>query len=80
VLSKYVVLTRMNQACRNVDLCASGLHPGRLLVVEKWATRQAQREHFDSDVMVQMARACAGLLAAPPEIELWEAASAHDLL
>jgi quinol monooxygenase YgiN len=80
VLSKYVVLTRMNPACRNVDLCASALQPGQLLVIEKWETRQAQREHFDSDAMVQMAESCAGLLSAPPQLELWEAASAHDLL
>ena len=36
VLSKYVVLTRMEPACRNVDLCASYTHPGRYLVIQKW--------------------------------------------
>ena len=30
VLSKYVVLTRMEQGCRNVDLCASVTTPGPL--------------------------------------------------
>ena len=29
VLAKYVVLTRMQPGCRNVDLCASVTHPGR---------------------------------------------------
>ena len=80
VLSKYVVLTRMHPGCRNVDLCASAARPGRFLVIEKWESVAAQRAHFDSDVMVEMAGACTGLLAAPPEIELWDAASAHDLL
>ena len=42
VLAKYVVLTRMEQGCRNIDLCT-------------------------------------GLLAAPPDIDLWDGPSAHDL-
>jgi quinol monooxygenase YgiN len=79
VLSKYVVLTRMQPGCRNVDLCASVTQPGRYLVIEKWDSAQAQRAHFDSAVMVEMARSCAGLLVAPPDIDLWDGPSAHDL-
>jgi quinol monooxygenase YgiN len=79
VLSKYVVLTRMQPGCRNVDLCASVTQPGRYLLVQKWDSPDAQRTHFDSPVMVEMARACAGLLTAPPDIDLWDGASAHDL-
>ena len=79
VLAKYVVLTRMHPGCRNVDLCASVTTPGRLLVVEKWESPSAQRAHFDSDDMVEMAQACRGLLAAPPDIDLLEGISAHDL-
>jgi len=80
VLSKYVVLTRMDDACRNVDLCASATRARRFLLIEKWESRPAQRAHFDSDVMIQMAQSCAGLLTAPPDIDLWDGASAHDLL
>lgn len=79
VLSKYVVLTRMEPGCRNVDLCASVTHPGRYLLIQKWDSYEAQRAHFDSDVMVEMARSCAGLLTAAPEIDLWDGPSAHDL-
>ena len=79
VLSKYVVLTRMHDGCRNVDLCSSVTVPGRHLLVQKWETPEHQRRHFDSPVMVDMARSCEGLLAAPPEVDLWEATSAHDL-
>ena len=39
VLSKYVVLTRMVDGCRNVDLCASVTRPGRHLVIQKWDAR-----------------------------------------
>jgi len=79
VLSKYIVLTRMVDGCRNVDLCSSVTVPGRHLVIQKWETPEHQRRHFDSAVMVEMAQACAGILAAAPEIDLWEGTSAHDL-
>jgi quinol monooxygenase YgiN len=80
VLSKYVVLTRMQPGCRNVDLCASVTQPGRYLIIQKWDSVAAQRAHFDSDVMVEMAKSCNGMLSAAPDIDLWDAASAHDLL
>ncbi len=79
VLSKYVVLTRMVPGCRNVDLCASLTQPGRLLIVQKWDNAEAQRAHFDSPLMVEMAESCTGLLAGPPDIDLWDGVSAHDL-
>jgi len=79
VLSKYVVLTRMDTGCRNVDLCSSVLRAGRFVVVQKWASPEAQRAHFDSPVMVEMAESCRGLLASPPQIDLLESISAHDL-
>jgi len=79
VLSKYVVLARMVPGCRNVDLCASVTSPGRLLIVQKWDDSDAQRAHFDSALMVEMAESCSGLLAAPPDIDLWDGLSAHDL-
>ena len=80
VLSKYVVLTRMQPGCRNVDLCASITQPGRYLIVQKWDSAAAQRTHFDSAVMVEMATSCSGLLSSAPDIDLWDGASAHDLI
>ena len=79
ILSKYVVVTRMESGCRNVDLVASVTHPGRHLVIEKWDSPAQQRAHFDADSMVEMATACTGLLARAPDIDLWDATSAHDL-
>jgi quinol monooxygenase YgiN len=80
VLAKYVVLTRMEPACRNIDLCASVTTPGRYLLIQKWDRPEAQRAHFDSSAMVEMAEACRGLLSAPPDIDLWDGPSAHDLI
>ncbi len=79
VLAKYVVLTRMEPGCRNIDLCSSVTHPARYLLIEKWESGEAQRFHFDSAGMVEMAESCAGLLTAPPDIDLWDGPSAHDL-
>ena len=79
VLAKYVVLSRQQPGCRNIDLCGSVTTPGRFVVIEKWATPEAQRAHFDSAEMVEMARACEGLLTGPPDLDLLEGLSAHDL-
>lgn len=79
VLARYVVASRSHPGCRNIDLCASATQPGRYVVVEKWESPDAQRAHFDSREMVEMAEACKGILAGPPEIDLLAAVSAHDL-
>ena len=79
VLAKYVVLTRMEPGCRNVDLCASVTTPTRFVVVEKWESPASQRAHFDAAVMVEMAQACTGLLTGTPAIDLLQGMSAHDL-
>ncbi len=79
VLSKYVVLTRMEPGCRNIDLCWSVTQPGRYLLIQKWDSPAVQRAHFDSPRMVEMATACTGLLSGPPDIDLWDGPSAHDL-
>jgi len=79
ILSKYVVLARMEQGCRNVDMVMSQTRPNRILIIEKWDSPDAQRAHFDSEVMVDMARSCRGVIAAPPDIDMWQSMSAHDL-
>ena len=79
ILANYVVVSRMHPGCRNIDLCASVTSSGRFMVIEKWESPDAQRAHFDSEAMVDMAQACRALLAGPPAIELLDGISAHDL-
>jgi quinol monooxygenase YgiN len=79
VLSKYVVVSRGQPGCRNIDLCASVTTPGRFTIIAKWDSPAAQRAHFDSAEMVEMAQACRGLLAEAPDIDLLQGISAHDL-
>ena len=79
VLSRYVVLARAEPGCRNVDLVASVTVEGRFLVVSKWATMADQQRHLDSEVLAALARDCQGLLRAPPELDLYDGVSMHDL-
>lgn len=79
VLSKYVVLSRQQPGSRNIDLTASVTNPGRFVVIQKWDSPESQQAHFNSAEMVEMAQACAGILTDPPEIDLLEGLSAHDL-
>lgn len=80
VLSKYVVLSRGHEGCRNIDFCNSMTRPERFLIIQKWESPEAQRAHFNSTDMVEMAEGCRGLLVKRPEIDLFEGISAHDLI
>ena len=79
VLARYVVLSRGQAGCRNIDYVASVTDPGRLVLVEKWDSLETQRAHFDSNEMVDMAREAMPLLDAEPDIDLFEGISMHDL-
>jgi quinol monooxygenase YgiN len=79
LLARYVVVSRGHPGCRNIDLCASVTRPDRFVVIEKWASADDQRAHFDSVEMVRMAESCRNLVAGPPDIDLLDGISAHDL-
>jgi quinol monooxygenase YgiN len=79
-LANYVVVSRASPGCRNIDLVASLTRPGRFLVYEKWESPAHQREHLTSAVTEQLAAAAMPLLAGPPDLGLFEAISAHDLI
>jgi quinol monooxygenase YgiN len=78
-LARYVVMTRHEPACRNVDLVSSLTHGGRLTIIEKWDSAADVQAHLDSALMTEMAREALPSLAAKPEIDLHDTISAHDL-
>ena len=78
-LARYVVMTRNEPACRNVDLVLSATHSGRFLVIEKWDSADAVQVHLDSPLMIEMAREVVPLLATKPALDLYDTNSAHDL-
>ena len=79
VLARYVVLTRGEAACRNVDLLTSATQSGHFVVVEKWDSAESARAHLDTPLMTEMAAAAVPLLAGKPAIDLLDTISAHDL-
>ena len=79
VLARYVVLTRHEPNCRNVDLVTSSTRPGRFLVIEKWDGDAEARAHLDTELMAGMARDAVPLLDHAPSLDLYETISAHDL-
>lgn len=80
VLANYVVVSRTSPGCRNIDLVASLTTPGRFLIYEKWESAEYQQDHLTSAVTREMAAAALPLLAGPPDLGLFEAISAHDLI
>jgi quinol monooxygenase YgiN len=79
VLARYVVLTRGEPGCRNVDLLISATESGQFLVIEKWDSPEVARAHLDTDLMTGMAEAAVPLLAEKPKMDLLDTISAHDL-
>ncbi len=79
VLARYVVLTRQEPKCRNVDLVTSTTRPGRFLVVQKWEGDGAARAHLDTELMAGMAGDAVPLLERAPTLDLYQTISAHDL-
>jgi quinol monooxygenase YgiN len=77
-LSRYVVLTRQQASCRNVDLVASVTRRGRFLVIEKWDSSAAVQTHLDSPLMTEMAQTAVAALVKKPAIDLYDSISAHD--
>jgi len=80
VLARYVVLTRQEPACRNIDLLSSATESGRFVVIEKWDSADDARAHLDTELMTGMAAAAVPLLAEKPQIDLLDTISAHDLM
>ena len=78
-LARYVVMTRHEPGCRNVDLVISSTKTGCFLIIQKWESDDLLRKHLDSDVMVSMAREVMPFVTGKPELDLWDSISAHDL-
>jgi quinol monooxygenase YgiN len=78
-LARYVVMTRRQPACRNVDFAASITHGGRVVVIEKWESAGAAQAHLDSPLMTEMASEAVQLVARKPELDLYDPISAYDL-
>lgn len=79
-LSRYVVLSRMEPGCRNIDLVASVTVPGLFMVWEKWESHDHRQAHFEGEASARMADAVRDLVREPPSFDIFDAVSAHDLV
>lgn len=78
-LSRYVVLSRMEDGCRNIDLVTSVTVKGLFLVWEKWESHEDRQAHFEGPAATEMAAAVRDLVREPPQFDIFDAISAHDL-
>ncbi|MGH8998631.1 MAG: putative quinol monooxygenase [Acidimicrobiia bacterium] len=79
-LARYVVMSRGTPGCRNIDLVASLTTEGRFVIYEKWGSADDQSAHLASPLTADMAATVTPLLARSPDLGLFEALSAHDLV
>lgn len=79
-LARYVVLSRMEDGCRNIDLVSSVTVPGLLMVWEKWESHDDREAHFRGEAATEMADAVRDLVREPPQFDIFDAISAHDLV
>lgn len=79
-LARYVVLSRMEDGCRNIDLVSSVTVPGLLMVWEKWESHDHRQTHFEGKAATEMADAVSDLVREPPQFDIFDAISAHDLV
>ncbi len=79
LLSRWVVMTRGEPGCRNVDLLASTTQAATFRVIEKWVDGDAMQRHLDSPATAELATEIVPVLAEAPSFELYDAVSAHDL-
>ncbi len=77
-IARYVVMSRGEPGCRNIDLCASVLTAGRVVVIEKWESAETQRAHLEGGAMAELVAAARDAGADRPDLELLQGVSAHD--
>lgn len=78
-LARYVVLSRMEDGCRNIDLVSSVTVPGFFMVWEKWESHEHRKHHFEGAAARALAESVVDLVAEPPQFDVFDAVSAHDL-
>jgi len=79
LLARYVVLARMEPGCRNIDLVSSLTVRGLFMVWEKWESHEHRQAHFEATAARRLASEVGDLVAEPPQFDVFDGISAHDL-
>jgi len=74
-----VAHTRTQEGCEHYEVGEDIHTPNRFLIVEKWASLDAQYEHFRAPEFGELMGALQEVLAGPPEVSIHEVASTLTL-
>ncbi|MFE3956995.1 putative quinol monooxygenase [Nocardia sp. NPDC059091] len=64
--------------CLRYALHRHAKNPGQFVMIEKWASRDALREHGQGAALREVGTALANALAAPPDVQVFEPLPAGD--
>lgn len=71
--------TRVEEGCESCTLSEDVETPNRFVLVELWASLEAQYDHFRAPEFAELMRALGDVLAGPPEVSIHEVASTLTL-
>ena len=71
--------TRAEEGCESYRLCEDVEMPNAFVLVEEWASTEAQYKHFRHPEFSKLMGSLGDVLAGPPEVSIHEVASTQSL-
>ena len=71
--------TRSEPGCEDYQVCEDLEAPNTFVLVERWASMDAQLDHFRRPEFGELMESLGDLLAGPPEVSIHEVASTRTL-
>ena len=71
--------TRAEEGCEGFEVGEDIETPNNFVVVEHWASMEAQHDHFRNAEFQELMASLGDVLAAPPEVAIHEVASTQTL-
>jgi quinol monooxygenase YgiN len=71
--------TRAEEGCESYRVCEDSETPNAFVLVEEWASMDAQYEHFRNPEFGKLMQGLSDVLAGPPEVSIYEVASTQTL-
>jgi quinol monooxygenase YgiN len=79
VLRMNATQTRAEDGCESYRIAEDLETPNRFLIVEQWATMEAQYNHFRNPQFAQLMGSLGDLIAEPPDVSIHEVTSTMTL-
>jgi quinol monooxygenase YgiN len=71
--------TRAEEGCESYQFCEDVETPNTFVIVEYWASMEAQYDHFRKPDFGELMGSLNDVLAGPPEVSIYEVASTQTL-